>query len=134
MDVRSNLAAVGEDQDRIDELEAAAVVNHGRIDALEAAAVDAEAAALVDHGQIDKLSADGRVSDARIAELVAEVDSLLAAREHAGVIEQAKGVIMSTTHCSPDAAFAVLVAASQRENVKLFTIAARIAAAQDEQI
>ena len=100
-----------EDQERIDELEAAAVVSGDRIDELEAEAL---------------------VSDARIAELIREVDGLNAAREHAGIIEQAKGVIMSTTHCSADAAFAVLVAASQRENVKLWRVAERIAAAQDQ--
>ena len=106
-----------EGQDRIDDLEAAALANGERIEALEAAALDAEAAALV--------------SDARIAGLAAEVDNLLAAREHAAVINQAKGVLMSSMHIGPDAAFAVLVAASQRENVKLFTIAERIAASQD---
>ena len=40
---------------------------------------------------------------------------------------------MSTMRCSPDAAFAVLVAASQRENIKLYRIAERIVAAQEEQ-
>jgi AmiR/NasT family two-component response regulator len=80
--------------------------------------------------RIKELEAEALVRDARIAALVDEVDGLLAARENAAVIEQAKGVIMSTTRCSADAAFAVLVAASQRENVKLATIAARIAAAQ----
>jgi AmiR/NasT family two-component response regulator len=63
---------------------------------------------------------------------VLEVEDLLAAREHAATINQAKGVIMSTMRCSPDAAFAVLVAASQRENVKLYRIAERIVAAQEE--
>jgi AmiR/NasT family two-component response regulator len=104
-------------QDRIDELEAQALAHRDRIEALEAAALDAEAVALV--------------SDARILELAAEVENLLAAREHAGVINQAKGVLMSSMHIGPDAAFAVLVAASQRENVKLFVIAERIAASQD---
>jgi AmiR/NasT family two-component response regulator len=85
-----------------------------------------------DAARIEALEAEALLRDARIAELAREVDGLLAAREHAAVIEQAKGVIMSTTHCSADAAFAVLVAASQRENVKLFTIAQRIAVAQDE--
>lgn len=98
-----------DDRDRIAELEAEAAVRDHRIEGLEA---------------------DALIRDERIAELVAEVDRVLAARDRAAVIEQAKGV-MSTTRCSSDAAFAVLVAASQRENVKLYEIAARIAAAQD---
>ena len=83
--------------------------------------------------RVTALEAEALVRDARIAELVAEIERLQDARDHAAVIEQAKGVIMSTTHCSADAAFAVLVAASQRENVKLFVIAQRIAAAQEQQ-
>ena len=71
------------------------------------------------------------VSDARIASLVHEVDGLHAAMEHRGVIEPAKGVIMHTMGCGPDAAFAVLVVQSQTENRKLRDIAADIAAAQE---
>lgn len=82
--------------------------------------------------RIDRLEAEALLKDAQIADLIHEVEGLLAAREHAAVINQAKGVVMSTMHCSADAAFAVLVAASQRENVKLFTIAERIAAAQTQ--
>jgi len=85
-----------------------------------------------DGERIAALEAVVLLRDERIADLVAEVDRLVKGREHAALIEQAKGVIMSTTHCSADAAFAVLVAASQRENVKLHAIAARIAAAQDD--
>lgn len=88
-----------------------------QIERLEAAALVSEAAALV--------------SEARIAELVAEVEGLHRQMEHRSVIEQAKGVLMSSMHIGADAAFAVLVAASQRENVKLRDIAARIAGAQD---
>jgi hypothetical protein len=77
---------VGEERERIDELEAAAVVNHDRIDRLEAAAL---------------------LRDAQIAELVREVEGFQAAREHAAVINEAKGVLMSTMHIGPDAAFAV---------------------------
>lgn len=60
------------------------------------------------------------------------------AREHAGqlrtalssraVIDQAKGVIMAVRHVDADAAFAVLVEQSQRENRKLRDIAARFIA------
>ena len=42
------------------------------------------------------------------------------------IIEQAKGVLMATQTCSADAAFDLLTAASQRENVKLRVIAQRI--------
>jgi GAF domain-containing protein len=42
------------------------------------------------------------------------------------VIEQAKGKIMATNRCDADEAFAILSKASQRENVKLRTIAQRI--------
>ena len=105
-------------QERIAELETAAGVSRDRIEAIEAAALDSEAAALV--------------SDARIRELAAEVDRLLSARDHATVINQAKASVMRVMHIGEDAAFAVLVAASQRENVDLQTIAERMAASQDE--
>jgi len=43
-------------------------------------------------------------------------------------IEQAKGILMGAQRCGPDEAFQLLVRASQRENVKLRDIAARIVA------
>jgi GAF domain-containing protein len=45
------------------------------------------------------------------------------------VIEQAKGILMGAQHCDADRAFALLVRASQRENVKLRDVAARIVSA-----
>ena len=42
------------------------------------------------------------------------------------VIEQAKGILMAAQRCTADEAFDVLVAASQRENVKVRDIARRI--------
>lgn len=48
------------------------------------------------------------------------------ALESRASIEQAKGKIMATNGCGPDEAFAFLVRASQRENVKLRDIARRI--------
>jgi AmiR/NasT family two-component response regulator len=42
------------------------------------------------------------------------------------VIEQAKGKIMGANGCDADTAFALLVKASQRENVKLRDVARRI--------
>ena len=44
------------------------------------------------------------------------------------VIEQAKGIIMARRGCSEDQAFAALVRASQRENVKARDLAASIVA------
>jgi hypothetical protein len=89
-----------------------------RIEALEAAALDSEAAALV--------------SDARIRELAAEIERLHATRDQAAVVEEAKGVLMSLMDISEDAAFAVLVAASQRDDVSLATVAHRLATSHDE--
>jgi AmiR/NasT family two-component response regulator len=48
------------------------------------------------------------------------------AMESRAVIEQAKGILMAAQWCGPDEAFELLVAASQRENVKLRDIARRI--------
>jgi GAF domain-containing protein len=45
---------------------------------------------------------------------------------HRAVIEQAKGILMGVQRCGEDQAFEILVKASQRENVKLRTIAQRI--------
>jgi GAF domain-containing protein len=42
------------------------------------------------------------------------------------VIDQAKGILMAAQHIDEDAAFAILIRASQRENVKLRDIARRI--------
>ena len=42
------------------------------------------------------------------------------------VIEQAKGKLMAAEGCTADEAFATLVRASQRENVKLRDIALRL--------
>jgi GAF domain-containing protein len=48
------------------------------------------------------------------------------AMESRAVIEQAKGILMSNEGCDADAAFEVLVKASQRENMKLRDVAQRI--------
>jgi AmiR/NasT family two-component response regulator len=69
--------------------------------------------------------------DERISALVDEVEGLNAAMEHRAVIEQAKGVIMSSLGCSDEAAFAVLVQQSQAQNRKLWDIAEELANAQD---
>jgi GAF domain-containing protein len=56
-------------------------------------------------------------------ELSVRLGDAMAARS---VIEQAKGMIMAMQGCDEDEAFHMLVAASQRENVKLRDVAQRI--------
>jgi GAF domain-containing protein len=51
---------------------------------------------------------------------------LQTAIETRSIIEMAKGKIMAMNRCSPDEAFAMLVKASQRENIKLRDVARRI--------
>lgn len=51
---------------------------------------------------------------------------LLARLDTMPVIEQAKGILMAESRCSPDEAFAMLRAASQRSNVKIRNLAEQI--------
>jgi len=53
-------------------------------------------------------------------------ERLSQAIEYRSTIEQAKGILMATQGCDADAAFDLLVAASQRENIKVRDIAQRI--------
>ena len=62
------------------------------------------------------------------ADLRAEVGQLKDALISRATIEQAKGILMATSKVGPDGAFEVLKHASQRENMKLRDIAARIVA------
>ena len=64
----------------------------------------------------------------RIQELQETIDGLRRAMETRATIEQAKGVIVAQRGGSPDEAFEVLRAASQRSNRKLHVIAAEIVA------
>lgn len=57
------------------------------------------------------------------AELAAQLQEAMSSR---AVIEQAKGIVMASTRCTPDRAFEILVRASQRENRKLRDIAIEI--------
>lgn len=57
--------------------------------------------------------------------LAQQLEQAMASR---ATIEQAKGVLAAQTGCTPDEAFEMLRAASQRENVKLRTVADRIVA------
>src|SRR3954453_15304744 len=94
---------------------------------------DPEAAGRVQNDRIGKLEAAGLVFDERVVALAHEVDGLQAEIEPRAAIEQAKGIIMHTVPCGPDAAFAVLVAQSQYENRKLHDIAEEIVRASERE-
>lgn len=61
-----------------------------------------------------------------------DLSGLKTAMENRGVIEQAKGALMASRGIDEDTAFASLVDASQRENVKLAAIAHRIVTSLDQ--
>lgn len=56
----------------------------------------------------------------------AAYERLLARLQSMPVIEQAKGILMAQSRCTPDAAFAMLRAASQRSNVRVKDLAEEI--------
>lgn len=56
----------------------------------------------------------------------AAYERLLARLDTMPVIEQAKGILMAESRCSPDEAFAMLRAASQRSNVRVRDLAEEI--------
>jgi AmiR/NasT family two-component response regulator len=53
-------------------------------------------------------------------------ENLRIAMTSRATIEQAKGMIMASRRCTPEEAFETLVRASQRSNLRLRDIAARI--------
>jgi len=57
--------------------------------------------------------------DSAFARLLARLDSM-------PVVEQAKGILMDQNRCGPDEAFDLLRRASQRANVKVSVLAARM--------
>ncbi|MCU1352720.1 MAG: response regulator with putative antiterminator output domain [Acidimicrobiales bacterium] len=65
---------------------------------------------------------------ARCVELSSEVGQLREAIVSRDVIGQAKGVLMATHRVTADAAFQMLVRASQRLNVKVRQVAEEVAA------
>lgn len=67
---------------------------------------------------------------AEIRAVLAEAKHLQTALQGRAVIEQAKGMLMATGRCDADEAFAWLVSASQRSNVKLRTLAQHIVTSQ----
>ena len=75
------------------------------------------------HATIDR-SMKGRsqaeiLHDSAFARLLARLDSM-------PVVEQAKGILMAQNRCGPDEAFDLLRRASQRANVKVSVLAARM--------
>ena len=68
------------------------------------------------------------VAQARLAEMNERVENLNKRLESQPVIEQAKGILMARSHCSPDDAFEMLRRASMRMNRKLRDVAADIVA------
>jgi transcriptional regulator with GAF, ATPase, and Fis domain len=56
----------------------------------------------------------------------ARAEQLDHAMKSRAVIEQAKGIIMSTMRCDPDRAFDVLVKQSQQQNQKLHDVATEL--------
>ena len=59
-------------------------------------------------------------------QLIHELVGLRRALESRAVIDQAKGIVMARCACSPDEAFEILTAQSQRENRKVRHIAAEV--------
>ena len=64
-----------------------------------------------------------------VARLRADNEGLRTSLRHRAVIEQAKGVLIARTGCSPDQAFERLVRHSQRANQKLVRVAAAVVGA-----
>jgi AmiR/NasT family two-component response regulator len=71
---------------------------------------------------------------AQLRDARAEVDQLSAAIESRDVIATAKGLLMAQQHLSSADAFEVLRRASQRENVRVRDIAARMVQAHDVRV
>jgi len=65
----------------------------------------------------------GAASEARLQELEEIVDGLTKRLESQAPIEQAKGIIIAQTRCTPEQAFEILRRASQRSNTKLRLLA-----------
>jgi GAF domain-containing protein len=80
-----------------------------------------------DFGKLFAMPAAIAVAGARaLDEATALAHNLALALEHRDVIGQAKGILMATSGVSSDDAFAMLRAASQRRNRKLYEIAEEI--------
>ncbi|WP_345945307.1 ANTAR domain-containing protein [Streptomyces albus subsp. chlorinus] len=91
------------------------------------------AGAEIDEADTDEADTDGADTDhARplpsdeARELRAELDQLRQAMETRPVIDQARGVLMASWHCTPQTAWQILVDTSQHTNTKLRKVAAML--------
>jgi AmiR/NasT family two-component response regulator len=73
--------------------------------------------------KIAQLETQGVADRAELSALLREIAGLREAMESRATIEQAKGIIMGSTGCDPDAAFTVLIEQSQHQNRKLREVA-----------
>jgi AmiR/NasT family two-component response regulator len=81
--------------------------------------------------QIIGLRDELRLSDERAAQRTRDLDRVLEAEANRDVIEQAKGMLMGRSpDLSADEALALLVVASERENMRVREIALRIVGRQ----
>ena len=62
-------------------------------------------------------------ADSELERLRLEVSQLRSALTSRATIEQAKGIVMTERHCTPEEAFGVLVRLSQNSNVPLRDVA-----------
>jgi hypothetical protein len=91
----------------------------------EEAAPAGEQARTIAQYQAALIAAQESVQHAQAA-LATAVELLQAGLESMPVIEQAKGIVMAQQRCGPDEAFDLLRRASQRFNVKVSVLAARM--------
>lgn len=81
-------------------------------------------------GDVTTIEAEGSEAlQTVVARLRADNEGLRTSLRHRAVIEQAKGVLIARTGCSPDQAFERLVRHSQNSNVKLVRVAAAVVGA-----
>jgi AmiR/NasT family two-component response regulator len=81
---------------------------------------------------LKRVSAAEALAHSRLAELNELVENLNKRLESQPTIEQAKGILMARSHCSPDEAFEMLRRASMRMNRKLRDVARDIVESTSE--
>jgi GAF domain-containing protein len=85
---------------------------------------DADTIALAE--EIARLAAVAIGNATSYANATSQAEQMAQAMASRAIIEQAKGVIIATRHCSADQAFAFLTQASQRSNRKLRDLAREV--------
>jgi AmiR/NasT family two-component response regulator len=83
---------------------------------------------------VDDYREDDATKHTDLADCQAEVEHLRAMLRSRQAIEQAKGILMARHGCSPDRAFDMLSAASQRTNRKLQAVAQAIVDSVQEKV